>query len=284
MSPDDYRIIVQLALREDLGDRGDITTDAVFAQETARAVLMSKDTGILAGAEVFGAVFKEVDPDISTEFHFKDGESLSPGDRVATLAGKISTILTCERVALNFLSFLSGIATATHRYVERAASGGKAVILDTRKTLPGLRKLSKYAVTVGGGSNHRMGLYDMVMLKDNHIDFVGSIRKAVEQVRSRWGDEYRIEVECRTLEEVREALLCNVDVIMLDNMDEDQVRKAVAIRNATTSSASELEASGNMGMEDTPGMSAAGVDFISVGSLTHSVRSFDFSLKTDLPG
>ena len=206
MSPDDYLPLVQLALREDLGGRGDITTDAVFSGEIAGAVLVSKDSGILAGAEIFIAVYGELDRAVSVTFQKKDGEVLQPGDTVAVVNGPVASILSGERVAINFLSFLSGIASGTKRFVDAAAAGGRAVVLDTRKTLPGYRMLSKYAVRTGGGRNHRTGLYDMVLIKDNHIDFSGSITRAVERVRSKWGREYRIEVECRTLEEVREAL------------------------------------------------------------------------------
>ena len=212
MSPDDYLPLVQLALREDLGDRGDITTGAIFAGEISRATLLSKDSGVLAGAEVFRAVFEEVDGELSTKFNYSDGDYLKPGDTVASLNGRVASILTGERVAINFLSFLSGIATSARRFVDAATAGGRAVILDTRKTLPGYRNLSKYAVRAGGARNHRNGLYDMVLIKDNHIDFAGSITRAVERVRSKWADEFKIEVECRTLDDVREALACGVEM------------------------------------------------------------------------
>ncbi len=287
MNPDDYQPLVKLALREDLGDRGDVTSNAIFSNETSRAVLVSKDTGVLAGAEVFSAVYREVDPTVAVEFKLKDGDYVKPGDTVAVVNGPVVSILTGERTAINFISFLSGIATATKRFVESAAASGKAVILDTRKTLPGFRNLSKYAVRAGGGRNHRIGLYDMVLIKDNHIDFSGSITRAVEQVRSKWGNEFRIEVECRTLDEVKEALVCHVDVIMLDNMKAEEVRTAVTMRSGigyghSEDAGVEFETSGNMNIETTGIMSHAGVDYISVGSLTHSVKSFDFSLKTEV--
>lgn len=283
MNPDDYRPLLQLALREDLGDRGDVTTDAVFSAQVSQAVLSSKDHGTLAGEEVFRAVYAEIDSGVAVEFGHHDGDSLVPGDKVATVRGKISSILTGERVAINFISLLSGIATSARAFVDSAAAGGNTVVLDTRKTIPGFRNLSKYAVRTGGARNHRTGLFDMVLLKDNHIDFAGSIREAVRRVRLRWSDEFRIEVECRSLAEVEEALSCGVDVIMLDNMDVKLVEKAVTLRNNATGAAVELEASGNMNLETVRTMSAAGVDFVSVGSLTHSVRSFDFSLKTGKP-
>jgi nicotinate-nucleotide pyrophosphorylase (carboxylating) len=280
MSPDDYLPLVQLALREDLGDRGDITTNAIFAGEISRATLVSKDSGVLAGADVFRAVFAEVDSELSAEFHYSDGDHLKPGDTVAFLNGRVASILTGERVALNFLSFLSGIATSARRFADAAAAGGRAIILDTRKTLPGYRTLSKYAVRAGGAQNHRNGLYDMVLIKDNHIDFAGSITRAVERVRSKWAEEFRIEVECRTLEDISEALACGVDMVMLDNMDEQLVREAVSQKMGA--SGVDFEASGNVTLETAGAFSKAGVDFISVGSLTHSVKGFDFSLKTEV--
>lgn len=287
MTPDDYLPLVRLALREDLGDRGDITTDAVFSGEIAGALLVSKDSGILAGAEIFAAVYRELDRAISVTFQKNDGDVLQPGDTVAVVNGPVASILSGERVAINFLSFLSGIASGTKRFVDAAAAGGRAVVLDTRKTLPGYRMLSKYAVRTGGGRNHRTGLYDMVLIKDNHIDFSGSITRAVERVRSRWGREYRIEVECRTLEEVREALACRVDVVMLDNMDEKTVKEAVLLRDGPGSghfehAGIEFEASGNINLKTVGTMSGTGVDYVSVGSITHSVRCFDFSMKTEV--
>ncbi len=286
MIPDDYLPLVHLALREDIGDRGDVTTGAVFAGENSQATLLSKDKGILAGAEVFRAVFAELDSELSVQFHYADSDHLKPGDTVASLTGRVASILTGERVAINFLSFLSGIATSARRFVDAAASGGRAVILDTRKTLPGYRNLSKYAVKAGGASNHRNGLYDMVLIKDNHIDFAGSITQAVERVRSKWADEFKIEVECRTLADVKEALACGCDIIMLDNMEESHVREAVSLKAEAPGepvTGVEFEASGNVTLETAGGLSKAGVDYISVGSLTHSVKGFDFSLKTDIP-
>jgi len=286
MSQDDYLPLVQRALAEDLGDKGDITSNAVFSDEESRARLYSKDRGILAGAEVFCAAYKHIDPRVAVEFSFQDGESIRPGDAVAEISGSVVSILSGERVAINFLSFLSGIATATRKFVDAAAAAGNAVILDTRKTLPGYRALSKYAVRAGGGRNHRQGLYDMVLLKDNHIDFAGSISRAVERIRLKYGNTYKIEVECRTLDEVKEALASAVDVIMLDNMAEEDVRSACLYRDGPGYGHNEFvnvefEASGNMNIETVATMSKAGVDYISVGSLTHSVTSFDYSLKTD---
>jgi nicotinate-nucleotide pyrophosphorylase (carboxylating) len=271
----DYLPLIETGLREDLGELGDVTSLAVVPDEACAASLVSKDGGILAGEEVFAAVFRTVDPSVRTVFRLHDGAPLSPGDVVAEISGLARSILCAERTAINFIAFLSGIATATHRFVSLASAGGHAVILDTRKTMPGYRALSKYAVTVGGGRNHRMGLHDMVVVKDNHIDSAGSIRTAVDRVRRRWGGRFTVEVECRSRREVEEALEAGADIVMLDNMGVDEVREAVDLVGGR----SKLEASGNMTEEKIAAVSAAGVDFISVGKLTHSVRAFDFSLK-----
>ena len=276
MQQADYQPLIDLSLAEDLGETGDITSAGVFTNEDLAARLVSKDTGVLAGSAPFAAVFTSIDPQTTITFHRDEGARLEPGDDVADLHGSAISILSGERVALNFLGFLSGIATAAAEYVDEAAKGGHAVILDTRKTLPGFRALSKYATAVGGARNHRTGLYDMVLLKDNHIDRAGSITAAVEKVRAKWGSTFRIEVECRTLDEVREAKEQGVDVIMLDNMATETMREAVRLCAGTPM----LEASGNMRLERIREVSATGVDAISVGGLTHSVRSFDFSLQT----
>jgi nicotinate-nucleotide pyrophosphorylase (carboxylating) len=271
----DYLPILQLALHEDLGDQGDVTTLAVSPDGHSEAALWSKDSGVLAGEEVFAAVFRAIDPTTSVVFELHDGALLEKGQRVATVSGRTVSVLSGERTALNFISFLSGIATATRAVVDHARSTGHAVILDTRKTLPGWRALSKYAVTVGGGRNHRMGLFDMVLIKDNHVDSAGSVTEAVRRVRTRWGKQFSIEVECRTSAEVNDALAAGVDMIMLDNMQADEIKAEVK----RVGGRAKVEASGNMTFERIPGVSAAGVDFISVGAVTHSVRSFDFSLK-----
>lgn len=273
----EYRSLIERALAEDLGEAGDVTSAAVFDTEPMTAGLFCKDTGVLAGTAVFADTFTGVDGATRVNVHIDDGDSVRPGDRVATVEGRTTSVLSAERVAVNFISFLSGIATQTRAYVEAAKSGGKAIILDTRKTLPGYRALSKYAVRVGGGRNHRMGLYDMVMLKDNHIDWAGSITRAVSRIREAHGDSYRIEVECRTLAEVREAVSLPVDVIMLDNQSTSEMRAAVELVGGRVP----LEASGNMSLERIAEVSATGVDYISVGKLTHSVSAFDFTLKAE---
>lgn len=276
MVQSEYQPLVDAALAEDLGDTGDVTTAALFSDEAMSATLVSKDSGVLAGNEVFAAVFRTVDPTTTVDLLASDGARVEPGTHVATVRGAAVSVLSAERVALNFLGYLSGIATAARALVDEAARGGDAVILDTRKTLPGFRALAKYAVGVGGATNHRMGLYDMVMLKDNHIDRAGSITDAVARVRSRWADRFRIEVECRTLDDVHEAKALGVDVIMLDNMSLDDMRAAVAVCGGSPP----LEASGNIDVHTVREVSATGVDFISSGAITHSVRSFDFSLRT----
>jgi nicotinate-nucleotide pyrophosphorylase (carboxylating) len=275
MRESDYLPLLQLALSEDLGELGDVTSQAVVPEEERSATLWSKDAGVLAGEEVFTAVFRAIDSGTRVEFAVHDGALLEKGQRVAEVRGKALTILSGERTGLNFISFLSGIATATRSFVESARAAGHAVILDTRKTLPGWRALSKYAVAVGGGSNHRQALYDMVLIKDNHVDSAGSVDEAVRLVRQKWGKRFRIEVECRTTAEVTEALAAGVDMIMLDNMDAEAMGREVQ----RIAGRVKVEASGTITLNRVPAVSAAGVDFISVGAMTHSVKSFDFSLK-----
>ena len=277
MVESDYLPLITLALREDLGDLGDITSQAVVPDGQGAATLWSKDTGVLAGEAVFSAVFRAVDPEVKVSFSMHDGAPLRKGDRVASARGKTSSLLSGERTALNFISFLSGIATTTASLAALARDSGHAIIMDTRKTLPGWRALSKYAVAVGGGRNHRQGLYDMVLIKDNHIDSAGSIAAAVRRVRDKWGTRFTVEVECRTDAEVEDAIDAGADIIMLDNMDPDRMREEVR----RIAGRAKVEASGTMTPAKIPAASAAGVDFISVGALTHSVRSFDFSLKID---
>ncbi len=280
MRESDYLPLIDMALREDLGDLGDVTSQAVAPDETVKASLWSKDEGILAGKEVFTAVFHKVDGSLEVSFLLDDGAILSQGRKVATLGGSARSILAAERTAINFIAFLSGIATATRGMVSLAAASGRAVILDTRKTLPGFRALSKYAVTVGGGRNHRMGLFDGILIKDNHIDAAGCITKAVSLVQSAWGKRFAIEVECRDRREVEEALEAGADIVMLDNMGDSEIREAVKLIGGKA----KVEASGNIGLSRIGSVSAAGVDYISVGALTHSVRSFDFSLLIERGG
>ena len=278
MRESDYMPLIELALREDLGEPGDVTSQAVVPDATGSATLWSKQGGVLAGEEVFAAVFHKIDPSVEVSFAAHDGARIAERERIASLRGRALSLLSGERIALNFISFLSGIATMTRDLVESAAAGGRALVLDTRKTLPGYRALSKYAVAAGGGKNHRQGLYDMVLIKDNHVDSAGSISAAVERVRARWGTRFSVEVECRDQKEVEEALRAGADLIMLDNMELDRMRDAVRMVEGRV----KVEASGNMTKERIGPVSATGVDYISVGMLTHSVRAHDFSLKMNL--
>jgi nicotinate-nucleotide pyrophosphorylase (carboxylating) len=280
MLANDYLPLIGMALREDLGDLGDVTSQAVLPDRTARAFLVSKGEGILAGKEVFAAVFKEMDASLEVDFQVEDGALLSRGLRIASVSGRVRSILSAERTAINFIAFLSGIATATRGMVSLAAAYGRVVILDTRKTLPGYRALSKYAVSVGGGRNHRQGLYDMVLIKDNHIDAAGSISEAVRKGRLAWGRKFSIEVECRNAREVEEAVEAGADIVMLDNMGDAEIKDAVNLVRGRA----KIEASGNMSEERIGPMSAAGVDYVSMGVLTHSVRSLDFSLVMERGG
>ena len=267
--------LIALALKEDFGPGVDVTSEAVFSDEEVRAVLLSKDTGVLAGAEVFSAVFEALDPETRVAFLVADGEEITPMKEVAVIEGKARPILGGERTALNFIRFLSGIATQTRRYVLEAQKYGRTLILDTRKTLPGFRALSKYAVRMGGGRNHRRGLFDMALVKDNHSDAAGSLRTAVERVRRRWGSKYRIEAECRNTDEVKQAVAAGVDTIMLDNMGLEHLREALDLIRGRIP----VEISGKVKYPDLKDLVPLGADYISVGALTHSVESFDFSLE-----
>ena len=269
--------LIHMAFFEDLQSIGDVTSNAIFDEQRDTYHLVAKQDGILCGRHLFAQSFHTIDTTCQVTFHFQDGDALTTGQIVADVEGPVRSLLTSERIALNFISHLSGISTQTKTYVDAAAASGNATILDTRKTLPGWRKLQKYAVKCGGGSNHRFGLYDMVLIKDNHIDGAGGIIKAVKKVRRRWKNRFRIEVETRNLDEVAEALHAGADVIMLDNMEERQIKKAVEFIDGRA----EVEASGNMTIERIRRISATGVDSISVGTLTHSAPVFDFSFKKE---
>lgn len=269
--------LIKLALLEDLHENGDITSVGIFdTKEEATFNLFAKANGVICGCKLFTDVMHTVDAHIEVNFFVEDGNKIKKGDRIAIIKGHIASILTAERTALNFLAHLSGISTETSKYVEKVAKT-TTKILDTRKTHPGYRKLEKYAVLCGGATNHRHGLYDMVMIKDNHIDSAGSITKAVEKIRTQWQNKFTIEVEVRNTEELEEAIACNVDRIMLDNMTLAQMIECVAINKGQIP----LEASGNMNLHRVKKVAETGVDFISVGALTHSVKAFDFSLKKE---
>jgi len=278
MMDEQIKAIVQRALNEDIGP-GDVTSQWILPPEMqVRGCFLAKAQGVLAGLEVVRQVFQQVDERIAFQARMKDGDSLSVGDTLATVEGPAASILTAERTALNFLQRMSGIATLTHHYVE-AVAGTKAGILDTRKTAPGLRLLDKWAVRLGGGQNHRLGLYDMVLIKDNHIAAAGSITQAVERVRQRNQQGLAVEVEVKSLTELEEALALSVDRIMLDNMNLDEMRRAVEM----TTGRVPLEASGNVTLENVAAIAATGVDYISVGALTHSVKALDISLEVEEP-
>ncbi len=272
----DYIDLIKKALYEDLLDVGDVTSEPLFENNYQSVfILYSKNDGILCGKDIFTEVFNQVDKKCMVEFYFNDRDLLKKGDKVARVKGSILSILKGERTSLNIISHLSGIATKTYEFNQKA--NGKVKILDTRKTIPGLRSLQKYAVFCGGGKNHRMGLYDMVLIKDNHIDASGGIKNAVDKIRKKWGEKYKIEVETRNMNEVKEALSCNVDIIMLDNMSIDLMKEAVKIINKKF----KIEASGNMTFDQIAEVAETGVDFISFGELTHTIKAFDFSLKKE---
>ena len=272
LDPGQYRELVRRALAEDLG-WGDLTTETVIDRSMqARGVILVKAPCVIAGVDVACEAFRQLDPAVNITINRNDGVRCVPGDVVATVRGTASGLLTAERTALNFIQRMSGIATLTRRFVE-AVQGTGAIILDTRKTAPGLRPLDKWAVRLGGGQNHRFGLFDMALIKDNHIAAAGSISAAVERVRA--GDEQSrpIEVEVKNLTELQETLELAVDRILLDNMSLDEMREAVRLANGQTP----LEASGNITLDNVAAVAATGVDYISTGALTHSVQALDIS-------
>lgn len=266
--------LIKTALLEDI-NYVDITTDYLIPEDQENeAKFLAKADGVLCGIEVALRVFTLIQPDFQYEVFIHDGEEVKKGDIIAKIKGKTRTILKGERTALNLLQHMSGISSMTNRIV-KIVEGTNASIADTRKTLPGMRPLQKYAVTVGGGKNHRFNLSDAAMLKDNHVDAGGGITNAVTKLRTKLGHMAKVELEVRTLDELREALSVDVDVIMLDNMDNDTMREAVKIADGKAL----LEASGGITEETIRGVAETGVDIISIGALTHSVKAFDISLK-----
>ena len=266
--------IIKNALAEDIG-KGDITTAAIIrGNRRGRAQAIAKDDFIIAGIDVFQKTFLFLDDRIEFEALTADGEKVKKGETIALVTGLLASILKAERVALNLFQRMCGIATLTGKFVE-AVHGTKAKILDTRKTMPGLRLLDKMAVKIGGGFNHRMGLYDGVLIKDNHIAAAGGIEAAVTAQKKNLTKKVKIEVETKNLMEVQEALNSGVDIIMLDNMPVDEMTKAVALVRGKAL----LEASGNVSLQNVARIAATGVDFISVGEITHSVRAADIALK-----
>jgi nicotinate-nucleotide pyrophosphorylase (carboxylating) len=269
--------LIDAALAEDVGP-GDFTTLWTVPEgRRAEARIVAKASGVVAGSEVAAEVFRRVDPSLEIEVTAPDGTALEPGDLAMRVAGAARSILTAERTALNFLQRLSGVATVTRAYV-RAVEGTGARIIDTRKTTPGMRRLEKAAVLAGGGANHRVGLHDMVMIKDNHIAAAGGITAAVEAVRARNDRGIKVEVETTNLDEVREALRAGADRIMFDNMTPALMRQAVALVHETDPRP-ETEASGGITLETIRAAAETGVDFVSVGALTHSAPALDLSLQ-----
>jgi nicotinate-nucleotide pyrophosphorylase (carboxylating) len=267
--------VIDRALAEDVG-AGDVTTDALVpADARARARIVQKEPGVVAGLRVAEAVFRRVDPELRWHAHAREGE-WREGGLAAEVAGSAAAILRGERVALNFLGRLSGIATLTARYV-RAVEGTGAVILDTRKTTPGLRALEKQAVKAGGGSNHRFGLFDAVLVKENHIAAAGGVGEATRRALAAASDGIPVEVECASLAEVDEALAAGARRLLLDNMAPDEMRAAVA----RVAGRAELEASGGVSLDTVRSIAETGVDYISVGALTHSAPALDLSLELD---
>jgi nicotinate-nucleotide pyrophosphorylase (carboxylating) len=268
--------LIELALKEDVGE-GDITTDNIIPAESRRkAKMVAKADGVVAGLPVAEMVFRRLDPNFVWDVKTPEGTRVKKGDVMVEFEGTYRALLTGERTALNFLQRLSGIATMSAKYAD-AVKDFKTVILDTRKTLPGFRMLDKYAVKTGGASNHRIGLYDMAMIKDNHIEVAGGITKAVEAVRSNIKSGILIEVETTTLEQVQEAIDAKADIIMLDNMDTETMKKGVEL----IAGRAKVEASGNMTLERLREVAATGVDYISIGALTHSVSALDISQRLE---
>ncbi len=266
--------IILTGLKEDM-PFGDITTDNLIDDTSqSEALLIAKDTGVIAGIDIAKRVFEIVDKNVVFEKRIEDGHRVKSGDVIAQIKGNTRALLKGERTALNLLQRLSGIATKTRELCEKIKDTNSKVV-DTRKTTLGLRALEKYAVRVGGGYNHRFSLSDGVMIKDNHIKAAGGIKEAVKKIRKKIPHTIKIEVETETLEQVEEALEAGADIIMLDNMGVDKVRKAVKIINGSAIS----EASGNVNLDSIVEIAKTGVDIISVGSLTHSVSAFDISMK-----
>jgi nicotinate-nucleotide pyrophosphorylase (carboxylating) len=267
---------VATALQEDIGS-GDLTAQLIPADRVARASVITREDAVLCGAAWFDEVFRQIDPRVRVNWSVRDGERVRADQQLCTLDGPARALLTGERTALNFLQSLSATARVTRRYVD-AVAGTKCRILDTRKTIPGLRIAQKYAVRCGGGTNHRIGLFDAILIKENHIAAAGSIAHAVSEAR-RVAAKVLLEVEVENLVELREALDARVDRILLDNFSFDDMRTAVRTTREHANARTELEASGNMSLETLRSVAETGVDFISVGGLTKHVRAVDLSMR-----
>jgi nicotinate-nucleotide pyrophosphorylase (carboxylating) len=273
----DAQTLVRLALNEDVRT-GDVTgLWTLPAQQTQTANLIAKEAGVIAGLPIIPIVFEELKENVKINLNAKDGMSVKAGDKIASITGETKTLLSGERVMLNFLQQLSGVATITNKFAQVLA-GTKSKVLDTRKTIPGFRTLQKYAVLVGGGSNHRMGLWDMVLVKDNHIAAAGGVLEAWNAVKKHNVQNLKVEIEVENLEQLKLLLNLGVNRIMLDNMDNQTMQEAVRIAKESGDPV-ELEASGNMTLERVKEIANIGLDFISVGALTHSVKSLDISMR-----
>ena len=270
--------LVELAFAEDIGDGDHTTLCSIPVTEQGESKLLVKEEGILAGIEIAKTVFNKLDPELNIEVLINDGSYVMPGDEAFIVKGKVQSILQAERLVLNIMQRMSGIATITNKYV-KLLEGTKAKVLDTRKTTPGMRMLEKQAVKIGGGENHRIGLFDMILLKDNHVDFAGGIENAIKRAKQYLKDknkDLKIEIEVRSIDELNEALrVGGVDRIMLDNFTTEKTREAVDIVDGRV----ELESSGGITFDTIRAYAITGVDYISIGALTHSVKSLDMSLK-----
>ena len=278
MSNEFLDALIKIAIAEDIGDGDHSSLSWIPSTAKGKAQLLIKQKGILAGMEIAKKVFNEIDSSLSFEQFLFNGNEITPGDRAFIVEGKIQSILQAERLVLNIMQRMSGIATITKMYADKLA-GTKAKILDTRKTTPGMRYLEKLAVKIGGGENHRMGLHDMIMLKDNHIDFAGGIVAAItkaNQYLENINKDLKIEIEARNLSEVKTIInFGSVNRIMLDNFNYDDTREAVKLINGQF----EIESSGGITLDTIRGYAECGVDYISVGALTHQIKSLDMSLK-----
>jgi nicotinate-nucleotide pyrophosphorylase (carboxylating) len=273
--PRDLGSQVQAAIREDVGT-GDVTAGFVPENQLAHGRVITREAAILCGRPWVEEVFRQIDESVRLRWHANDGERINPAQNLFDIEGSARSILTGERTALNFLQMLSAVATESRRYVEAVAGTG-CTILDTRKTLPGLRTAQKYAVLCGGASNHRMGLYDMVLVKENHITAAGSLTRAIESAR-RHVPGLKVEVEVENMKELAEAIAAKPDIILLDNFSEVEMRKAVAF-NRENGHHAKLEASGNVSLDNARAIAETGVDYISVGALTKHIRAVDLSMR-----
>jgi nicotinate-nucleotide pyrophosphorylase (carboxylating) len=264
---------VHLALQEDIGE-GDLTAALIPASAQTEATVISRESAVICGRQWFDEIFRQLDENITIDWHIEDGDQVEPNQILCVVYGPARPILSGERTALNFLQTLSATATTTRRYVDQVKGSGVA-ILDTRKTIPGMRLAQKYAVTCGGGKNHRKGLYDGILIKENHIAAAGSIGEAVIQARHHAPRDLRIEVEVETLDEVEEALAAGADILLLDNMQQERLREAVRVTNGHA----KLEASGGITLENIAEIAKTGVDYISIGALTKNIHAIDLSMR-----